>query len=126
MMFAKSTSDEESTKDYCCMCSDITENLRINIREKTEVTSSSSPRSISPEVTHTIRIAMKYLGQPERIDEEETINDTPKQINCENSKEFNDCGVNVALDFTLNCCNIALTSREVTLKSSEKQRKNSE
>ncbi|XP_011310564.1 uncharacterized protein [Fopius arisanus] len=118
----------ESIKD--CICSEITENLRINIREETEV-KQPSPRSPSPEVTHTIRIAMKYLGQsqrqPEAIgnDGTRTPKDTPKDMKSDDSKEGNECGVNVALDFTLNCCSLQITSRDITLKPTTNDRKNS-
>ncbi|KAK0167430.1 hypothetical protein PV327_004829, partial [Microctonus hyperodae] len=130
--------NDGATKD--CICSEITENLRINIREKTEVNQSS--RSPSPEVTHTIRIAMKYLGQVVRDDDSvvvtsPTIPSTTLDNNNFNStevisanlidnerptinnknEEFNCCaGVNVALDFTLNCNNLQVTTREINLK----------
>ncbi|KAK0072360.1 hypothetical protein PV326_000147, partial [Microctonus aethiopoides] len=123
-----------------CICSEITENLRINIREKTEVNQSS--RSPSPEVTHTIRIAMKYLGQvirdddsvvvttptiPSTISDNNNFNspevisansiDNEKSITNNKNDEFGCCkGVNVALDFTLNCNNLQVTTREINLK----------
>ncbi|KYM81484.1 hypothetical protein ALC53_08048 [Atta colombica] len=59
-------SREESTRSqdigYDCICSEIPKDLRINIRKKTEVTYTTSCTP-SPEVTHAIRIAMKYHDQ---------------------------------------------------------------
>ncbi|XP_063991949.1 uncharacterized protein LOC135170235 isoform X1 [Diachasmimorpha longicaudata] len=119
----------ESIKD--CICSEFTENLQINIREETEVKPPSS-RSPSPEVTHTIRIAMKYLGQSQRRPEEaigndgtRTPEDTPSDTKSDDSKEGSECSVNVALDFTLNCCSVQLTSRDITLKPASIEAQNS-
>lgn len=118
-----------------CICSEISENLRINIREKTEVRRGS--RSPSPEVTHTIRIAMKYHGQSERkmdassstsdvatsdsrADDEKNAGDAVRGGGNKNSNVREDgcCnGVNVALDFTLNCSSVQLTARDVNLRT---------
>ncbi|XP_044018143.1 uncharacterized protein LOC122858953 [Aphidius gifuensis] len=105
--------------------------MEINIREKTEIKQSS--RSPSPEVTHTIKIAMKYIGQPglAHSDNKNTkINYDESSISCvdnnqNNYQEFGKknnecCGVNVALDFTLNCNNFQLTQRDVSLKAMSK------
>ena len=120
-----------------CICSEISENLRINIREKTEVSRSS--RSPSPEVTHTIRIAMKYHGQAERKSSDgKDVAHEECERQCKEESEKSDrddeqfgtnkyfnmredacCpGVNVALDFTLNCSSVQLTSRDISLKTS--------
>ncbi|XP_034935580.1 uncharacterized protein [Chelonus insularis] len=120
--------NQRNVKD--CICSEIAENLRINIQEQTEVNRSS--RSPSPEVTHTIRIAMKYLGQPvNRNNDVESANNNvdldKMQSNIlenrqltEKDHEFKETGccsgVNVALDFTLNCNSSQLTSRDISLK----------
>nr|KAF7394174.1 hypothetical protein H0235_016769 [Vespula pensylvanica] len=121
-----------------CMCSEIPEKLRVDVRKKTEVTSASS-RSPSPEVTHTIRIAMKYHGRPGRRNEEEnkeagrrgrrsrggnakdirerTTTSGPLGKGDEIVREEGCCtGANVALDFTLNCNSVRLTSRDTSLK----------
>lgn len=45
-----------------CICSEVPKDLRIDIRRKTEVTR-TPPCTPSPEVTHAIRIAMKYHGR---------------------------------------------------------------
>ncbi|XP_057318800.1 uncharacterized protein LOC130663541 [Microplitis mediator] len=135
-----------------CICSEITENLKINIQEKTEVNKSS--RSPSPEVTHTIRIAMKYLGQPVRHEKHDDDDDDNNNNENENEnkiiekststdklsnvsvdqqltqynhefKDMNCCtGVNVALDFKLNCNGVQLTSRDICLKPVTKDNSN--
>lgn len=128
-----STSHPQVFKD--CICSEISENLRVNIREKTEVTTRGS-RSPSPEVTHTIRIAMKYHGQQSECKAEGTSGvrkveedrEEPEQnigkdgqfsgIKSWRVKEDGCCaGVSVALDFTLNCSSVQLTSRDISLKT---------
>ncbi|OXU19556.1 hypothetical protein TSAR_007494 [Trichomalopsis sarcophagae] len=107
-----------------CMCTEISEKLRINIRKKTEVR-----RSPSPEVTHTIRIAMKCHGGPREArppvmqhpgNGGRAPSDPPS---CESENDPQEppttscCpGVSVALDFTLNCNNVQLTSRDVTVR----------
>ncbi|CAG5103231.1 Protein of unknown function, partial [Cotesia congregata] len=131
-----------------CICAEITENLKINIQEKTEVNKSS--RSPSPEVTHTIRIAMKYLGQPgrrEQHDDEDNNDDEDEyrviekisssdelsnilvnQQLAEQNQYYRDtnccAGINVALDFTLNCNGVQLTSRDISLKPVTKDNSN--
>ncbi|XP_043289455.1 uncharacterized protein [Venturia canescens] len=130
-----STSDSQVFKD--CICSEISENLRVNIREKTEVIRGGS-RSPSPEVTHTIRIAMKYHGQSAECrtegsgdytsarkrhgdgEEPENIGKDKQYSGAKNSRIREDSccpGVNLALDFTLNCTSVQLTSRDISLKS---------
>ncbi|KAG7212166.1 hypothetical protein KM043_012507 [Ampulex compressa] len=121
-----------------CICSEIPENLRIDIRKKTEVASSS--RSPSPEVTHTIRIAMKYHGQSGcRADDRAGEGGEAEGRGSEGSKkdlqgpasakkepvlEDGCCsGVNVALDFTLNCSGVRLTSRDISLKAGTRNEK---
>nr|XP_050867666.1 uncharacterized protein LOC127071898 [Vespula vulgaris] len=127
-----------------CMCSEIPEKLRVDVRKKTEVTSASS-RSPSPEVTHTIRIAMKYHGRPGRRNEEEnkeagrrgrrsrggnakdirerTTTSGPLGKGDEIVREEGCCtGANVALDFTLNCNSVRLTSRDTSLKAGDVSR----
>ncbi|XP_015600298.1 uncharacterized protein LOC107270111 [Cephus cinctus] len=154
--YRKSSALEEVQKD--CICSEISEKLRINIRKKTEVRRSS--RSPSPEVTHIIRIAMKYHGQSEcRTDQkkesstgpagpevdaygsgedlEEKKEEDPEtedrsggtsgskdyQEKWQLRKDENCCsGVNVALDFTLNCSSVQLTSRDVSVKAGIKNK----
>ncbi|KAF7381934.1 hypothetical protein HZH68_015807 [Vespula germanica] len=126
------------------MCSEIPEKLRVDVRKKTEVTSASS-RSPSPEVTHTIRIAMKYHGRPGRRNEEEnkeagrrgrrsrggnakdirerTTTSGPLGKGDEIVREEGCCtGANVALDFTLNCNSVRLTSRDTSLKAGDVSR----
>ncbi|KYN13087.1 hypothetical protein ALC57_14770 [Trachymyrmex cornetzi] len=77
----KGPSREESTRPQDtgddCICSEIPKDLRINIRKKTEVTCTPSCTP-GPEVTHAIRIAMKYhdqsgckVGDDESPEEEE-------------------------------------------------------
>lgn len=131
-----------------CICAEITENLKINIQEKTEVNKSS--RSPSPEVTHTIRIAMKYLGQPGRREQhgdednnddedenrviekisssDELSNILVDQQSTEQNQYYRDtnccAGLNVALDFTLNCNGVQLTSRDISLKPVTKDNSN--
>ncbi|KAL2732056.1 glutamic acid-rich protein-like [Vespula squamosa] len=125
-----------------CICSEIPEKLRVDVRKKTEVTSASS-RSPSPEVTHTIRIAMKYHGRAGRRKGEEkeeavgkgrrsrggnakgirerTTTSGPLGKGDEIVREEGCCtGANVALDFTLNCNSVRLTSRETSLKAETK------
>ncbi|KAK2585573.1 hypothetical protein KPH14_010207 [Odynerus spinipes] len=128
-----------------CICSEIPENLRINVTKKTEVTSASSSASSSPEVTHTIRIAMKYHGRPGRCkttgeedgrDERKGKRPTGRIGKDTHETEMNfgagkgeevireeGCctGVNVALDFTLNCSSVRLTSRDISLKAGTKR-----
>ncbi|KZC14184.1 hypothetical protein WN55_06560 [Dufourea novaeangliae] len=100
-----------------CICSEISENFRVNVAKKKETRESRSP---SPEMTHIIRIAMNYHDQLEYgvSDEEEpegrrrprpeTNGTVKKQV----VKEDGCCnGVNDALNFTLNCCSVRLTSR---------------
>ncbi|XP_077262477.1 uncharacterized protein LOC143897551 [Temnothorax americanus] len=60
-----------------CICSEIPKDLRIDIRRKTEI-ARTPPCTPSPEVTHAIRIAMKYhgrsgckVGEDESLEEEE-------------------------------------------------------
>lgn len=124
------TSEDEDDSD--CICSKISENLRITLRKKTEVT--RTPRDPSPEVTHTIRIAMKYHGQPEcgLIDREEDEIRESANSNSEKSRKSmenditklleekpkeNCCSnLNIALDFTLNCNSVQLTSRDISLR----------
>ncbi|KAI4500366.1 hypothetical protein M0802_004328 [Mischocyttarus mexicanus] len=125
-----------------CICSEIPENLRINVRKKTEVTCATS-RSPSPEITHTIRIAMKYHGRSglckiANTEVEKDVDRKNKKLAGKNLKDISDktkttdeienrdyvireegccTGVNVALDFTLNCNSVRLTSRDISLKA---------
>ncbi|KAI4478750.1 hypothetical protein M0804_011778 [Polistes exclamans] len=125
-----------------CICSEIPENLRINVRNKTEVTCATS-RSPSPEVTHTIRIAMKYHGRSglckvPNTEVEKNVDKKDRKSQGKNLKDIRDrtrtndeienrdyvireegccTGVNVALDFTLNCNSVRLTSRDISLKA---------
>lgn len=111
-----------------CMCTEISEKLRINIRKKTEVRGSPSP-----EVTHTIRIAMKCHGGqlPVLVASREHPDGSRSEPSCETELPMEDppeappmsptttscCpGVSVALDFTLNCNSVQLTSRDVTVR----------
>ncbi|XP_047368909.1 uncharacterized protein LOC124956750 [Vespa velutina] len=133
-------SGEEDFRDVeDCICSEIPGKLRINVRKKTEVTSASS-RSPSPVVTHTIRIAMKYHGRAGRCNGEENKETGKKDRRSQgtNGKNIRErtttsgmiekgdefvreegccTGVNVALDFTLNCNSVRLTSRDISLKA---------
>ncbi|XP_043483818.1 uncharacterized protein LOC122512176 [Leptopilina heterotoma] len=125
----KQTESSEDEEDSDCICSKISENLRITLRKKTEVT--RTPRDPSPEVTHTIRIAMKYHGQPDcgligKDEMQESSNSSSEEnrksvedlISKLDEKPKENCcpSVNVALDFTLNCNSVQLTSREISLK----------
>lgn len=105
--------------------------MQINIREKTEIKQSS--RSPSPEVTHTIKIAMKYIGQPGLRNDIKNIkiNNDESSISCADNTQINQefdkrnsecCGVNVALDFTLDCHNFQVTQRDVNLKAMSKNK----
>lgn len=127
------SSEDDDDDDSDCICSKISENLRITLRKKTEVT--RTPRDPSPEVTHTIRIAMKYHGQPDcgliagadesqessccNSSSEENKKSSENLISKLEEKPKENCcpSVNVALDFTLNCNSVQLTSRDITLKS---------
>ncbi|EZA62491.1 hypothetical protein X777_10121 [Ooceraea biroi] len=128
-----------------CICSEIPKDLRVNIHRRTEVM--RPPSSPSPEVTHTIRIAMKY-GRPsckgeddESLEEDEedgaeedaeqtatrTKNEGskkdlqgPPNARREPAKQDARCvtaGVNAALDLTLNCNSVRLTSRDASLRT---------
>lgn len=112
-----------------CTCADISENLRINIRKKTKFTSEASGRdgNASPEVTHTISIAMKYRG-PRKLRSAQSSPDKEIATETDVGSEFenqvgeirgtNCCSeLSVALGFTLNCNSIELTARDLALKS---------
>lgn len=121
-----------------CICSEIPDKLRVNVRKKTEVTSASS-RSPSPEVTHTIRIAMKYHGRASggcNGEENKEAERKGRRSRGRNVKDIRErtlgkgdefvreegccTGANVALDFTLNCNSVRLTSRDISLKAGTK------
>ncbi|XP_046741700.1 uncharacterized protein LOC124408647 [Diprion similis] len=119
----RSTRTSNGNRREECVCSKVSNNLRINIRKKSEVRRSS--RSPSPEVTHVIRIAMRYHGQEEREDGRSAAK--PKDLATDKkdqseavAQEGRGCcpGVSVALDFTLNCSSLHLTSRDVPVKPS--------
>ncbi|XP_015514053.2 uncharacterized protein [Neodiprion pinetum] len=119
----RSTRKANGNQRKDCTCSEVSNNLRINIRKKTEIRRSS--RSPSPEVTHVIRIAMRYHGQEEG--EEGRSAAKPKDVAKDKKdrpatvgQEGRGCcpGVSVALDFTLNCSSLHLTSRDVPVKPS--------
>ncbi|XP_020706704.2 uncharacterized protein LOC110116862 [Athalia rosae] len=125
---SRKATDESETRD--CICSEVSENLRINIRKKTEVRRSS--RSPSPEVTHVIRIAMKYHGQqdcPEQREVTGVAGPRAEKEEIDNKRNVlaggrpGGCcpGVSVALDFTLNCSSLQLTSRDVCVKTDKKR-----
>lgn len=111
---ASSSSKEEAIREQDCICSEVSESLRINIRKKTESKRRLS-RSQSPEVTHLIRIAMKYHGQEECKEE---IPEGENSVSAKTARQDDGCcpGVSVALDFTLNCSSLHLTSRDVSVK----------
>lgn len=82
-------------------------------------------------MTHTIRIAMKYHGQPDcGLIEEDEIEESTKsnfekrkksienQMSKLDEKPKENCcsSVNIALDFTLNCNSVQLTSRDISLR----------
>lgn len=138
-----------------CICSEVPQDLRINIRKRaTQEGVARPPRTPSPEVSHTIRIAMKYRDRSgraaedddESLDEEEdeaavaaeeeaadggtgTKNEGskkdlqgPPNARREPMKQDGCCvatcvGVKAALDFTLNCNSVRLTSRDTSLKT---------
>ncbi|XP_076223951.1 uncharacterized protein LOC116430988 [Nomia melanderi] len=109
-----------------CICSDILENCRTNVSRESE---SRETRSPSPEMTHIIRIAMNYHDQLNcGIKENEELGEREKsrpgigkkdaQVKKEVFKEDDCCDdVNDALDFTLNCCSVQLTSRGTSAKT---------
>ncbi|EFN78003.1 hypothetical protein EAI_13939 [Harpegnathos saltator] len=129
-----------------CICSEVPRDLRINIRKRTTTEITRPPRTPSPEVTHTIRIAMKYhdrsagraVEDDESLEEEDgvaaaeeetadgrTKNEGSKKdlqglwnARKEPMKQDGCCvGVKAALDFTLNCNSVRLTSRDTSLKT---------
>ncbi|XP_025986983.1 SPARC-like protein 1 [Solenopsis invicta] len=79
-----------------CICSEIPKDLRINIRRKEEVMC-TPPCSPSPEVTHAIRIAMKYHGRSRckvgddesPVEEEEEEEDEENEKRAEEEAEEN-------------------------------------
>ncbi|XP_076289840.1 uncharacterized protein LOC143213671 [Lasioglossum baleicum] len=109
-----------------CICSEMLENCRPGINKKRESRESRSP---SPEMTSIIRIAMNYHDQLScgiRDEEESKANGRSKpetsrrdaQVKKQVLKEDGCCGnVNDALDFTLNCCSVQLTSRGTNAKA---------
>ncbi|XP_020283052.1 uncharacterized protein LOC109854407 [Pseudomyrmex gracilis] len=124
--------------DDDCICSEISKSLRINIRRRTEVMA----RIPSPEVTHNVRIATKCrdrlrceIANDENLEEEDeeraeederrvTKNDGNKKdlqsrresARCDASRRVASA-TNTALDFTLNCNSVRLTSRDTSLKT---------
>lgn len=105
-----------------CICSEISGNFRAKINEGLETRKSRTP---SPEMSHIIRIAMNYHDQLDcEIDDEEPGPEGRGKSRPETSKrdtrtrkvlvkEDGCCNsVNDALDFTLNCSSLRLTSRE--------------
>lgn len=126
-----------------CICSEVPQDLRIKIRKRTTEAARPPERSPSPEVTHTIRIAMKYRDRSGRAGEDDesleeedeeaaeggwrTKNEGskkgpqgPSNARKEPIKQDGCCvaGVKAALDFTLNCNSVRLTSRDTSLKTS--------
>ncbi|XP_034190766.1 uncharacterized protein LOC117609039 [Osmia lignaria lignaria] len=119
-----------------CICSEIAANFRLHIGKKSEATGCS--RSPSPEMTHTIRIAMKQHDRSACgvSDDEETEGnrrsrpETNRKNRQRTGKEVDreECsnGVQDTLNFTLNCSGLRLACRDTNLSTeiaSEKQQK---
>ncbi|XP_033178346.1 uncharacterized protein LOC112213377 [Bombus impatiens] len=110
-----------------CICAEISGNVRVDI--DSEVETDHESRSSSPEMTHTIRIAMRQHDRTGcRIDDgvetEGNGRSRPEtgrrnvQARKETTKEDEACnGVNDALDFTLNCSSVRLTCRDTSLRT---------
>lgn len=139
-------SREESARtdaDDDCICSEIPKSLRINIRRRTEVTAARIP---SPEVTHNVRIATTKcrdrsgceIANDENLEEEDedraeeeerrgaTRNDGNRRdlllLQSRRESARRDVSrrvavANAALDLTLNCNSVRLTSRDTSLKT---------
>ncbi|XP_058800456.1 uncharacterized protein LOC131669530 isoform X2 [Phymastichus coffea] len=113
-----------------CTCSDFSEKLRINIRKKTVVRRSS--RSYSPEVTHTIRIAMKCQEQrsEQSVHKQKRALDAldlssasvpelqPVPVSPSSPSSRAPCcsGLHLALDFSLNCNGLQLISQNCSVR----------
>ncbi|CAD1475739.1 unnamed protein product, partial [Heterotrigona itama] len=116
-----------------CICAEISGNVRVDIGSEAEAASES--RSSSPEMAHTIRIAMRQQDRAsddwiDNDDGEETEGNgrsrpetsrrnaarSRKEIAKEEDASCND-GVNDALDFTLNCSSVRLTCRDTSLRT---------
>ncbi|XP_026670614.1 uncharacterized protein LOC108626407 [Ceratina calcarata] len=116
-----------------CICSEVSGNVRADIEGDTE------SRSSSPEITRTIRIAMRQhdlAGCKLCDDDDETEGNGRSRPETngrnvtrkESVKDEDGCnGVSGALDFTLNCSSVRLTCRDANLRigtgSGEKQRR---
>ncbi|KOC64179.1 hypothetical protein WH47_12481 [Habropoda laboriosa] len=113
-----------------CICAEISGNVRVDISGKTDAGRES--RSSSPEMIHTIRIAMRQHDARAScgINEDEETGGNGRSRPETNSRnvqtwrkeaskdEENACnGVTDALDFTLNCSSVRLTCRDTSLKT---------
>ncbi|XP_054014697.1 uncharacterized protein LOC128895796 [Hylaeus anthracinus] len=102
-----------------CICSEISENFRVNARKESQARESLTS---SPEMSHIIRIAMNYHDRFDCDIDDEDAEETRRSRPGTNSrdartkkmlvKEDGCCNsVNDTLDFTLNCSSLRLTSR---------------
>ncbi|CAK9798498.1 hypothetical protein ANTPLA_LOCUS1614 [Anthophora plagiata] len=117
-----------------CICAEISGNVRVDINREADAGRES--RSSSPEMIHTIRIAMRQHDRTSYgiNDNEETVGNgrSRPETNSRNvqtmrkepTKEEDACnGVTDALDFTLNCSSVRLTCRDMSLRTVEKQQR---
>ncbi|CAK9816326.1 hypothetical protein ANTQUA_LOCUS8867 [Anthophora quadrimaculata] len=111
-----------------CICAEISGNIRVDISGEADAGRES--RSSSPEMIHTIRIAMRQHDRTSYgiNDNEETVGNgrSRPETNSRNvqtmrkepTKEEDACnGVTDALDFTLNCSSVRLTCRDTNLRT---------
>ncbi|CAK9831371.1 hypothetical protein ANTRET_LOCUS8375 [Anthophora retusa] len=111
-----------------CICAEISGNVRVDISGEADAGRES--RSSSPEMIHTIRIAMRQHDRTSYgiNDDEETVGNgrSRPETNSRNvqtmrkepTKEEDACnGVTDALDFTLNCSSVRLTCRDTNLRT---------
>ncbi|XP_076754264.1 uncharacterized protein LOC143425405 [Xylocopa sonorina] len=111
-----------------CICAEMSGNVRVDIGGDAETGCES--RSSSPDVTHTIRIAMRQhdrasLGTDD--DEETEANGRPRPDTSRRNvptarkqlAKEDEAGddVNDALEFTLNCSSVRLTCRDTSLRN---------
>ncbi|CAL7951579.1 unnamed protein product [Xylocopa violacea] len=111
-----------------CICAEISGNVRVDVAGDAE--NGCESRSSSPDVTHTIRIAMRQHDRavPATDDDEETEangrsgpetsrrNAATARKQPAREEEAGD-DVNDALEFTLNCSSVRLTCRDASLRN---------
>lgn len=127
-----------------CICSEVSKSLRINIRGLTEVTSRAPSPEVTHDIRIAMkcrdRSECKIANDgnlEEEEDEERAIDEAKEErgmtTNDGNKKNLQGpsrresarydarccvaVGVNAALDFTLNCNSVRLTSRDTSLKT---------